>query len=173
MMWLVRMALKRPYTFVVMSMLIVIMGVLTISRMPTDIFPDIDIPVISIVFNYGGLSPEEMEKRIVNNYERSLTTTVNDIEHIESQSLTGVSVVKAFFQPGAKIEAATAQVTAISQTVLRQMPPGTTPPLIIRYSASNVPILQVALESDSLTEQQLFDYGNNFIRADFGTIQGA
>jgi multidrug efflux pump subunit AcrB len=173
MMWLVRMALKRPYTFVVMSMLIVIMGILTISRMPTDIFPDIDIPVISVVFNYGGLSPEEMEKRIVNNYERSLTTTVNDIEHIESQSLTGISVVKIFFQPGAKIEAATAQVTAISQSVLRQMPPGSTPPFIIRYSASNVPILQVALQSDSLSEQQLFDYGINFIRADVATIQGA
>ena len=173
MMWLVRMALKRPYTFVVMSMLIVILGVLTILRMPTDIFPDIDIPVISVVFNYGGLSPEEMEKRIVNNYERSLTTTVNDIEHIESQSLTGISVVKIFFQPGAKIEAATAQVTAISQSVLRQMPPGATPPFIIRYSASNVPILQVALGSESLSEQQLFDYGVNFIRADIATIQGA
>src|SRR5579859_2202120 len=140
MMWLVRMALKRPYTFVVMSMLIVILGILTILRMPTDIFPDIDIPVISVVWGYGGLSPEEMEKRIVNNYERSLTTTVNDIEHIESQSLTGISVIKIFFQPGAKIEAATAQVTAISQTILRQAPPGTTPPFIIRYSASNVPI---------------------------------
>ncbi len=173
MMWLVRLALKRPYTFVVMSMLIVILGVLSILRMPTDIFPDIDIPVISVVFNYAGLSPEEMEKRIVNNYERSLTTTVNDIEHIESQSLTGVSVVKIFFQPGAKIEAATAQVTAISQTVVRSMPPGSTPPFIIRYSASNVPILQVALESESLSEQQLFDYGINFIRADIATIPGA
>ncbi len=129
--------------------------------------------VISVVWNYGGLSPEEMEKRIVNGYERALTTTVNDIEHIESQSLTGVSIIKIFFQPGAKIEAATAQVTAISQTVVRQMPPGTTPPFIIRYSASNVPILQIALQSDSLSEQQLFDYGTNFIRADIATIQGA
>src|SRR5712672_267995 len=172
MMWLVRMALKRPYTFVVMSMLIVIVGVLTISRMPTDIFPDIDIPVISVVFNYSGLAPEEMEKRMVNNYERALTTTVNDIEHIESQSLTGVSVVTIFFQQGAKIEAATAQVTAISQAVIRSMPPGTTPPFIIRYSASNVPILQVALESDQLSEQQLFDFGTNFIRADLATIRG-
>ncbi len=173
MMWLVRLALKRPYTFVVMSMLIAILGVVTILRMPTDIFPDIDIPVISVVWSYPGLSPEEMEKRIVSNYERGLTTTVNDIEHIESQSLTGISVVKIFFQPGAKIEAATAQVTAISQTVVRQAPPGTTPPFIIRYSASNVPILQLALESDSLSEQQLFDYGTNFIRADIATIQGA
>jgi multidrug efflux pump subunit AcrB len=173
MMWLVRMALKRPYTFVVMSMLIVILGVVTILRMSTDIFPDIDIPVISVVWNYPGISPEEMEKRIVSNYERGLTTTVNDIEHIESQSLTGMAVIKIFFQPGAKIEAATAQVTAISQTALRQCPPGTTPPFIIRYSASSVPILQVALESDSLSEQQLADYGMNFIRADFATIQGA
>ncbi|MGE5049086.1 MAG: efflux RND transporter permease subunit, partial [Deltaproteobacteria bacterium] len=171
-MWLVRMALKRPYTFVVMSMLIVIVGVLTIARMPTDIFPDIDIPVISVIFHYTGLSPEEMERRMVNNYERSLTTTVNDIEHIESQSLTGVSVVKIFFQPRAKIEAATAQVTAISQAAIRSMPPGTTPPFIIRYSASSVPILQVALQSDSLSEQQLFDYGINFIRSDMATIQG-
>jgi multidrug efflux pump subunit AcrB len=173
MMWLVRLALKRPYTFVVMSMLIAILGAITILRMPTDIFPDIDIPVISVVWNYAGLSPEEMEKRIVSQYERGLTTTVNDIEHIESQTLTGIAVIKIFFQPGAKIEAATAQVTAISQTSLRQAPPGTTPPFIIRYSASNVPILQLALESDSLSEQQLFDYGQNFIRADAATIQGA
>jgi multidrug efflux pump subunit AcrB len=172
MMWLVRMALKRPYTFVVMSMLIIIVGVLTIARMATDIFPDIDIPVISVVFNYSGLSPEEMEKRMVNNYERFLTTVVNDIEHIESQSLTGIAVIKIFFQPGAKIEAATAQVTAVSQAAIRSMPPGTTPPFIIRYSASNVPILQVALESDALSEQQLFDYGINFIRADMATVQG-
>jgi multidrug efflux pump subunit AcrB len=173
MMWLVRLALKRPYTFVVMSMLIAILGAITILRMPTDIFPDIDIPVISVVWNYAGLSPEEMEKRIVSQYERGLTTTVNDIEHIESQTLTGIAVIKIFFQPGAKIEAATAQVTAISQSALRQAPPGTTPPFIIRYSASNVPILQLALESDTLSEQQLFDYGTNFIRADTATIQGA
>ncbi len=172
-MWLVRVALQRPYTFVVMSMLIVILGVFTILRMPTDIFPDIDIPVISVIWNYGGLPPEEMEKRIVTNYERVLTTTVNDIEHVESQTLSGVSVIKIFFQPGASIDAATAQVTAISQTIVRQLPPGATPPLIIRYSASNVPILQVALESDSLSEQQIFDYGMNFIRADIATVQGA
>jgi multidrug efflux pump subunit AcrB len=171
-MWLVRIALKRPYTFIVMAMLIVILGVTTISRMPADIFPDIDIPVISVIWNYGGLPPEEMEKRIVTNYERALTTTVNDIEHIESQSLTGISVVKIFFQPGARIEAATAQVTAISQSVVRQMPPGATPPFIIRYSASNVPIMQAALESDSLSEQQLFDYATNFVRADMAVVPG-
>ncbi|HVY47010.1 MAG TPA: efflux RND transporter permease subunit [Minicystis sp.] len=172
-MWIVRIALRRPYTFIVMSMLIVILGVSTILRMPTDIFPDIDIPVISVVWNYTGLPPEEMEHRIVTNYERALTTTVNDIEHIESQSLTGIAVVKIFFQPGAKIEAATAEVTAISQTVVRAMPPGTTPPFIIRYSASNVPILQAALESDSMSEQQLFDTATNFIRADMATVHGA
>ena len=172
-MWIVRLALRRPYTFVVMAMLIAILGVATILRMPTDIFPDIDIPVISVVWNYSGLPPEEMEKRIVTGYERILTTTVNDIEHVESQSLTGIAVIKIFFQPGAHIDGATAQVTAISQTVLRSMPPGTTPPLIIRYSASNVPILQIALQSDSLSEQQLFDYGTNFMRADISAIPGA
>jgi multidrug efflux pump subunit AcrB len=166
------MALRRPYTFVVMAMLIVALGALTIARMPTDIFPDIDIPVISVIWNYAGLTPEDMEKRIVNNYERYLTTAVNDIEHIESQSLTGVSVIKIYFQPGAKIEAATAQVTAVSQSAVRAMPPGATPPFIIRYSASSVPILQIALESGSLSEQQLFDYGINFIRADVATIRG-
>ncbi|WP_438008971.1 efflux RND transporter permease subunit [Sorangium sp. So ce321] len=171
-MWLVRIALQRTYTFIVMSMLIVILGVFTITRMPTDIFPDIDIPVLSVIFNYGGLPPEEMEKRIVNNYERFLTTTVNDIDHIESQSLTGISIIKIFLQPGASVEAATAQVTAISQTAIRQMPPGISPPLIIRYSASSVPILQAALESESLSEQQLFDYAVNFIRADIATIRG-
>jgi multidrug efflux pump subunit AcrB len=173
MMWLVRMALKRPYTFVVMSMLIVILGVVTILRMPTDIFPDIDIPVISIVFNYPGLSAEDVEKRLINQVDRGLTTTVNDIEHTESLAITGMGVTKVFFQPGAHIEAATAQITASCQTFVRQMPPGTTPPLIIRYSASNVPILQIALESDSMSEQQLFDYGTNFVRADISTIQGA
>ncbi len=172
-MWLVSVALRRPYTFVVMSMLIVILGVFTILRMPTDIFPDIDIPVISVIWNYSGLPPEEMEKRIVTQYERVLTTTVNDIEHVESQTLNGVAVVKIFFQPGANIDSATAQVTAISQTVVRSMPPGATPPLVIRYSASNVPVLQIALQSDSLSEQQIFDNGMNYVRADIVTVPGA
>src|SRR5690606_11540328 len=171
-MWLVRIALKRPYTFIVMSLLIVITGVMSIARMPTDIFPDIDIPVISVVWSYGGLSAEEMEQRIVTNYERFVTTTVNDIEHIESQSLPGIAVVKIFFQPGARIEAATAQVTAVSQAAVRQMPPGATPPLIIRYSASNVPILQAALESETLSEQELFDYATNSVRTDMVTVPG-
>ncbi|HET9954624.1 MAG TPA: efflux RND transporter permease subunit [Polyangiaceae bacterium] len=172
-MWLVRVALQRPYTFVVMSLLIVILGVVTLFRMPTDIFPNIDIPVISVVFNYGGLVPEEMEKRVVSNYERFLTTTVNNIEHVESQSLTGVAVIKIFFQPGANIDAAVAEVTAVSQTAVRIMPPGATPPLILRYSATNVPILQMALGSESLSEQQIFDLGVNFIRADIATVPGA
>jgi CzcA family heavy metal efflux pump len=172
-MWLVRIALKRPYTFIVMSMLVVIVGVLSVARMPTDIFPEIDIPVISVIWNYEGLPPQEMEKRIVNNYERFLTTVVNDIEHTESQTLTGKAIVKVFLQPGASVDAAVAQIAAVSQTAVRQMPPGASPPLIIRYSASNVPILQVALQSGSLSEQQLFDYGINFVRADIATVRGA
>ncbi len=172
-MWLVRLALRRPYTFVVMAMLIILMGGVTIARMPTDIFPEIDIPVISVIWNYAGLPPAEMEKRIVSNFERALTTTVNDIEHIESQSLTGVGVVKVFFHHGANIDAATAQVTAIAQPMVRQMPPGATPPLIIRYSASNAPVLQMALESDKLPEQQLFDIGANFLRTGLAPVQGA
>ncbi len=172
-MWLVRVALGRPYTFVVMAMLIVLLGVVTIRRMSTDILPEIDIPVVAVVWQYGGLPPEEMEKRVVSGYERFLTTTVNDIEHTESQTLTGVSVIKVFFHPGAKIEAATAQIAAISQTAIRSLPPGATPPLILRYSASNAPVMQLALESETLSEQQLFDLGVNFVRAGVATVQGA
>ena len=159
-MWLVLLALRRPYTFVVMAMLIVLLAWVTIRRMGTDIFPEIDIPVISVIWGYGGMSTDEVEKRISTPFERALTTTVNDIEHIESLSINSSGVIKVFFHPGSKIEAATAQVTAIAQTMLRQLPPGMTPPLIIRYSASNVPILQTALESDTLSEQQLFDLGD-------------
>ncbi|CAN5564045.1 efflux RND transporter permease subunit [soil metagenome] len=172
-MWIVRLALRRPYTFVVMAMGILLMGILTILRMPTDIFPEIDIPVISIVWSYGGLPPEEMDRRIVGNFERFITTTVNDIEHVESQTLNGVGVIKVFLQPDAKLEAATAQITAVSQTAVRQMPPGATPPLIIRYSASNVPIMQMMLDSETLPEQFLFDYGINFVRAGLTTVYGA
>jgi len=171
-MWIVRLALRRPYTFVVASMLVVILGVLSILRMPTDIFPEIEIPVISVVFNYTGMSPDDMEKRIVANFERFVTTTVNDIEHIESQSLYGIAVVKLFLQKNAKIEAATAQVTAISQAAIRQMPPGTTPPFIIRYNASSVPILQLAVGSSSLPEQSLFDLAVNGLRPKLVTIPG-
>jgi multidrug efflux pump subunit AcrB len=172
-MWIVRLALRRPYTFVVVSLLIAILGVTAILTMPVDIFPYIDIPVVSIVWSYNGLSPEEMEKRIVTIFERSMTTSVNDIEHIESQSYTGASVIRVYFQPNAKVEVALSQVTAIAQTLLRVLPPGTTPPNIIKYDASAVPVLQLGLQSDSLAEQQLFDLGQNFIRTQLATIQGA
>src|SRR5579871_2007149 len=172
-MWIVRLALRRPYTFVVMAMLIAILGVTAIISMPVDIFPYIDIPVVSIVWNYAGLSPEEMEKRLVTIFERSMTTTVNDIEHMESQSYNGVSVTRVYFQPTSKVELALAQITAISQTLLRIFPPGTTPPSIIKYDASSVPILQLGLESQTMSEQELFDMGQNFIRTQLATIQGA
>ena len=172
-MWIVRLALRRPYTFVVVSLLIAILGVTAILTMPVDIFPYIDIPVVSIVWSYNGLSPEEMEKRMVTIFERSMTTTVNDIEHIESQSYSGASVVRVYFQPNAKVEVALSQITAIAQTLLRILPPGTTPPNIIKYDASAVPVLQLGLQSDSLAEQELFDLGTNFIRTQLATIQGA
>ena len=172
-MWIVRLALRRPYTFIVAALLIVILGVMTITRMRTDIFPEINVPVASVIWSYTGVSPEEMEKRIVTISERAFTTTVNDIEHMESQSMRGVSVIKIFFQPGAKIEAAVAQLTATSQTVLRALPPGITPPLILRYSASNVPILQMSVGSKSLSEQEIYDLGLNFIRTQLATVQGA
>src|SRR6266446_1772232 len=172
-MWIVRLALRRPYTFIVMALLIAIGGVLTIARTPVDIFPEINIPVISIIWQYSGLSPNEVEGRMVTISERAMTTTVNSIEHIESQSLAGVGLIRVFFQQDASIGAADAEVTAINQTLLRSMPPGTTPPLIIRYSASNVPIIQLALESATLSEQQLYDYGLNFIRTQLATVQGA
>ena len=172
-MWIVKLALRRPYTFVVMALLIGLLGVVTIQRMSTDIFPEIDIPVVSVIWNYNGMSAEEMERRVVTMSERGLTTTVNDIEHIESQSLNSYSVIKVFFHPGAKIEAAVAQISAMSQSVLRVLPPGITPPAIIRYNVSNVPILQASIGSESLSEQQLYDYGQNFIRTQLATVQGA
>ena len=172
-MWIVRLALRRPYTFVVAALVLLIVGPLVIFRTPTDIFPNINIPVVSILWNYTGLNAEEMSNRIISLTERSLTTTVDDIEHSESQSLNGIAVVKVFFQPGANINKAIAQVTAISQTQLRQLPPGTTPPLVITYSASSVPIIQLALSGQKLSEQQLFDLGVNFIRTRLVTIPGA
>src|SRR5437764_10682077 len=142
-MWIVRLALRRPYTFVVVSVLIAILGTAAIITMPVDIFPYIDIPVVSVVWTYQGLSPEEMEKRIVTFFERSMTTSVNEIEHIESQSYSGVSVTRVYLQPNAKVELALAQIGSVSQSVLRPMPPGTLPPSIIKYDASAVPILQL------------------------------
>ena len=172
-MWIVRLALRRPYTFVVLSLLLFIIGPVEIFRMPVDIFPNIDIPVVSVVWQYAGLSPEQLADRIILPFERSLTTTVNDIDHTESQSLNGVSVVKIFFQPSVNISQAVAQVTAIAQTSLRQYPQGTTPPLIIQYNASSVPILQLGMSGKGLTEQQLNDFGQNFVRTQLATVQGA
>jgi CzcA family heavy metal efflux pump len=172
-MWIVRLALRRPYTFVVMALVIILLTPIVLLRTPTDIFPDIDIPVISLVWNYTGLEPQEMEQRITSNVERGLQTLVNDVEHIESQSLNGIAVIKVFFQPGANIQTALAQTAAISQTFLRNLPPGTTPPLVIVYSASTVPVIQIGLTSDTLSEQQLFDQGNYFIRTQLASVPGA
>jgi len=173
MMWIVRLALRRPYTFAVFALLIMILGVFSIESMPTDIFPNIDIPIVTVVWNFTGLSAQEMSNRIVFNSERGMTTTVNDIEHIESQSLNGIGLIKIFFQPHVNIGNAVAQVTAISQVQLRQLPPGTTPPFIIQYNASSVPVLQLGLSGKGLNEQQLFDLGSNNIRTQLATIEGA
>jgi multidrug efflux pump subunit AcrB len=172
-MWIVRLALGRPYTFVVMAILIAILGSSAIMTMPVDIFPYIDIPVVSVLWVYSGLSPEEMEKRVVTNFERSLTSNVNDIEHIESQAYNGYAVVKVYFHPNVKIDMAVAQTTATMQTSLRQMPPGMFPANILKYDAASVPILQLGLSSKTLREQEIFDIGNNFIRTPLGTVQGA
>src|SRR6266568_3164844 len=172
-MWIVRLALRRPYTFVVMALVIILLTPVVLLRTPVDIFPDINIPVISLVWTYNGLQPQEMEQRITSNVERGVTTLVNDVEHIESQSLNGIAIIKVFFQPGANIQTALAQTAAISQTFLRFLPPGTTPPLVIIYSASTVPVIQIGLTSDTLSEQQLFDYGNYFIRTQLATVPGA
>ena len=173
MMWIVRLALRRPYTFAVFALLILILGVYSILSMPTDIFPNIDIPVVTVVWNYNGLSAQEMSTRIVVNSERGMTTTVNDIEHIESQSLNGVGIIKIFFQPHVNIGSAVAQVTAINQVLLRAMPPGTTPPFIIQYNASSVPVLQLGLSGKGLNEQQLNDLATNTIRTQLATVEGA
>jgi len=172
-MWIVKLALRQPYTFIVMSLLILILGVVAIYRTPVDIFPVVDIPVISVIWTYSGMVPEEMTGRITTVSERGITTTVSDIEHIESQTMNSVSVIKIYFHTGANIPEAVAEVTAIMQTVLRVLPPGITPPLIIQYSASDVPILQAAVYSDTLSEDQLNDYSNQFIRTQLATVQGA
>ncbi|WP_175777372.1 efflux RND transporter permease subunit [Burkholderia anthina] len=169
---IVRLALTRPYTFIVLALLILLIGPLAALRTPTDIFPDIRIPVISVIWNYSGLQPDDMSGRIVTYYERTLGTTVNDIQHIESQSFRGYGIVKIFFQPTVDIRTATAQVTSISQTVLKQMPPGVTPPQILNYNASTVPVLQIALTSDTLDEQKLEDYAENFIRPQLLSVPG-
>jgi multidrug efflux pump subunit AcrB len=172
-MWIVRLALRRPYTFAVVALLLMVLGPLAIVNMPVDIFPNIDIPVVTMLWNYTGFSPEQMASRIVTLSERSLTTTVNDIEHTESNSLNGIAVVKIYFQPGVNIANAVAQVTAIGQTQLRQLPAGTTPPLVIQYNASSVPIIQLGLSGQGLSEMQLNDLGLNFIRTQLVTVPGA
>ena len=170
---IVRIALRRPYTFVVLALLLLIIGPLAASRTPVDIFPEIRIPIIAVVWNFTGLPPEEMAGRMVSPFERALTTTVNDIEHIEANSYTTVGIVKIFFHPGTDVRTANAQVTAISQTMLRQMPPGSVPPLILNYNAATVPIIQLALAGKGLPEQTLFDLGLNFVRTPLSTVPGA
>src|ERR1700692_1402843 len=172
-MWIVRLALRRTYTFVVMALLIAVLGAVSIYQLSTDIFPNIDIPIVSVVWQYTGMPADEVESRIVLLNERILTASVNDIEHIESQSLSGVGVIRIYFRPGANIAEAEAQVTATCQTLLKLMPPGITPPYIVRYSATSVPILQIAVSSDTLTEQQILDYCANFVIQQLGTVQGA
>src|SRR6266481_3830661 len=172
-MWIVRLALRRPYTFVVLALLIGVLGIVSIATMTVDIFPAINIPVVTVIWNYSGLSPTEMQNRIVNVSERAFTTTVNGIEHIESVSLRGTAVTRLYFHPNVPIEAAIAQVNAQAQQIVRALPPGIFPPLIIQYNAASVPVLLASLSSDQLPEQQLNDLGNNFIRTQLVTIQGA
>src|ERR1700727_2208600 len=172
-MWIVRLALGRPYTFVVMAVLIAILGGAAITTMAVDIFPYIDIPIVSVLWFYPGLGPEEMEKRVSTNFERTLTSNVNDIEHIESQPFKGSALIRIYFHSNVKIDMAVAQVTATMQTALRQMPPGMFPANVLKYDAASVPILQLGLSSKTLREQEIFDLGNNFIRTPLGTVQGA
>src|SRR5262249_35184493 len=172
-MWIVRLALRRTYTFVVMALLIGAVSIVSVNRMSTDVFPEIDIAVVSVVWQYTGMPADEIEQRIILVNERVLTTSVNDIEHIESQSLFGVGVIRIYFYPHAKIEAAVAQVTATSQAILKVMPPGIDPPYIVQYSATSVPVVQIAVSSDTLTEQQIYDYASNFVIQRLGTVQGA
>src|SRR6516225_8259560 len=172
-MWIVRLALRRPYTFVVMAVLIAILGGLAIATLPVDIFPYIDIPVASIVWQYGGLSPEEMESRIVTNFERALTSNVVGIEHIESQSHQSIAVVRVYFHPNTPVDLALSQIVTQCNVTVRNMPPGTFPPQVLKYDAASVPILQLGLSSEKLQEQEIFDLGNNFIRTPLATVQGA
>src|ERR1700722_4410404 len=172
-MWIVQVALKRPYPFVVLAVLLAICGLRATLTTPTDIFPNINIPVVSVVWTYNGLLPGDMSGRVVYYYERTITSQVADIEHIESQSLDGYGVVKIFFQKNVDIAVAMAQVTAASQTVLKWLPPGITPPYVLSYNASSVPILQLGLSSKKLPQMKLFDLGQNFIRPQLATVQGA
>jgi multidrug efflux pump subunit AcrB len=171
--WIVRLALRRPYTFVVLALLIFVLGVLSVGTMSVDLFPPINIPVVTVIWNYNGLSPTEMEGRIVTVSERAFTTTVNGIEHIESVSLRGLAITRLYFQPSTPIEAAIAQVNAQAQQIVRVLPPGIFPPLILQYNAASVPVLLASLSSDRLSEQELYDLGNNFIRTQLVTVPGS
>ncbi len=171
-MWIVRLALRRPYTFIVMALLIAILGGLSILTTPTDVFPYINIPVAGVIWSYSGMSPDDMAKRVLLISERAMTTTVNSIEHIEANSYNGVGLIRVYLQPGANIDLAISQIVAVNQTILRTLPPGIYPPLVVQYDASSVPILQLGLSSDTLTEQQLYDYGQNFIRTRLSTVPG-
>src|SRR5919199_1732106 len=172
-MWIVRLALEKKYTIAVMALLIMIMGGLSVTQMPTDIFPKINIPVVSVIWGYTGLSTNEMEKMITNFSETSIINNVGDIQRLESQTYNGTAVLKIFFQPSVRIEEAIAQVTAISQTILTRMPPGTQPPLIVRYNATDVPVLQLGLSSYSLTEPQITDYAQTRVRPQISTVPGS
>jgi multidrug efflux pump subunit AcrB len=172
-MWIVKLALARPYTFIVFSLVLLLICPVVLLRTPVDIFPSINIPVVSVIWTYDGLVPSEMETRIVSIFERSLTTLVNNVEHIESQSYNGVAVIKVFLQPTADINGAISEVIAESQVGLKQFPPGITPPLVISYDASSVPILQLGLSGSGMSEQQLKDLGTNFIRPQLATVPGA
>ena len=172
-MWIVRIALRRPYTFIVAALVIVLMTPVVLQRTPTDVFPNIDIPVVSVCWNYSGLSPQLMSDRVVEPYERFLTTVVDNLEHTESQTVAGRSVIKAFFHPGTDVHVAVTQITALSQTIIRQLPPGISPPLIITYSASSVPVLQLGIGGQGLSEQELFDIGANVVRNQLATVAGA
>ena len=172
-MWIVRLALRRPYTFVVGALVLLLLTPFILLRTPTDIFPNINIPVISVIWQYAGLNAKDIEERIIYNHERALSATVNDIEHIESNAFNGVGVIKVFLQPGASVDAGVAQITAIAQTILRLLPPGQTPPLVIRYNASTVPILQYAITSKKMSEQELYDASQNQVRVGLATVQGA
>ncbi len=172
-MWIVKLALSKPYTFAVLALVILLAGVGSILSMPTDVFPAIDLPVVTVIWGYSGFTPNDMEKRFVTQSERAYTTSVNDIEHTESQSVSGVGVIRIYFQPGADVAQGIAQVVATSQTIQRILPPGTQPPYILRYDASDVPVIQAAVSSDTLPEQQLSDLSTNFIRTQMATVQGA
>src|SRR5678816_1255937 len=171
-MWIVRLALRRPYTFVVAALLVLLMTPFVVTKTPTDIFPAINIPVVSVIWSYTGLPADQIAQRIIYSEERALTTTVNNIEHIESTSYDGVGVIKVFFHQGVSPDAGVAQITAVSQTILKQLPPGTTPPLIIQYNASSVPILQYGISSPALSEQQTFDLALNTIRVGLISVPG-